>query len=185
VNVSADHLLAPDFSDRLEHALAQHPRVRAADLELEVLETAAIEDMEQAVAILHRCMALGVAFSLDDFGTGYSSLSYLRKLPVHTLKIDQSFVRNMLTDAEDLGIVRSVIELADVFHRQVIAEGVETLEHGAALRRLGCRQVQGWGIAQAMPAAQLPTWCADWARRRVWTTLGADATAPTPGHGSA
>jgi diguanylate cyclase (GGDEF)-like protein/PAS domain S-box-containing protein len=171
VNISADHLLKPDFCDRLALALSLHSAVDPAHLELEMLETAAIEDMEQAVDILRRCMALGVVFSLDDFGTGYSSLTYLRKLPVHTLKIDQSFVRNMLSNAEDLGIVKGVIELANVFHREVIAEGVETLEHGAVLRRMGCRQVQGYGIARPMPAARLPEWQIEWQKARIWLTL--------------
>jgi diguanylate cyclase (GGDEF)-like protein/PAS domain S-box-containing protein len=173
INVSAAHLLKTDFCDRLALALARHPGVQPADFELEVLETAAIEDMQQAVDILLRCMALGVVFSLDDFGTGYSSLSYLRKLPVHTLKIDQSFVRNMLTDPEDLGIVRSVIELASVFHRLVIAEGVETLQHGEMLRDLGCRYAQGYGIARPMPAADLPAWRTHWLLARTWRRMGA------------
>jgi EAL domain-containing protein (putative c-di-GMP-specific phosphodiesterase class I) len=107
-------------------------------------------------------MGLGVRFALDDFGTGYSSLTYLRKLPVHTLKIDQSFVRDMLIDTDDLGIVRGIIELANVFGRQVVAEGVETMEHGAALHQLGCFQVQGYGIARPMPADRFPSWCDDW-----------------------
>jgi diguanylate cyclase (GGDEF)-like protein/PAS domain S-box-containing protein len=168
VNVSANHLLRSDFSDQLADALARHPRISPSNLELEVLETAAIADMEQAVDILRRCTALGVRFSLDDFGTGYSSLTYLRKLPVHTLKIDQSFVRNMLTDPEDLGIVHGVIELAAAFHRQVIAEGVETLAHGARLRELGCRFGQGYGIARPMPAHQLKPWCSQWLASKPW-----------------
>ncbi len=168
VNVSANHLLQPDFSYRLAEALARHPRIPPSDLELEVLETAAIADMEQAVDILQRCNGLGVRFSLDDFGTGYSSLTYLRKLPVHTLKIDQSFVRNMLTDPEDLGIVHGVIELAAAFHRQVIAEGVETLAHGARLRELGCRYGQGYGIARPMPAHQVTQWCSQWLAAQRW-----------------
>ncbi len=171
VNVSAKHLLQADFSDRLAEALSRHPTIKPADLELEVLETAAIGDMAQAVDILQRCTALGVRFSLDDFGTGYSSLTYLRKLPVHTLKIDQSFVRDMLTDPDDFGIVQGVIGLAGVFQRQVIAEGVETLKHGAALRQMGCRLVQGYGIAKPMPAEQLPAWCIAWLKSGVWGTI--------------
>lgn len=162
VNISARHLLQADFCARLAPALQRHPGVRAADLELEVLETAAISDMQQAVQILHDCMALGVQFSLDDFGTGYSSLTYLRKLPVHTLKIDQSFVRNMLADPEDMGIVRGVIQLASAFNRRVIAEGVETMEHGRALVAMGCHFAQGYGIARPMPAAAMQAWRDEW-----------------------
>ncbi|HEX5390333.1 MAG TPA: EAL domain-containing protein, partial [Burkholderiaceae bacterium] len=121
--------------------------------------------------ILQRCIGLGVRFSLDDFGTGYSSLTYLRKLPVHSLKIDQSFVRDMLSDPEDLGIVQGVIELAGAFHREVIAEGVETLAHGSALRKMGCHIAQGYGIAKPMPADALPDWCAQWLDAGAWRGL--------------
>ncbi len=168
VNISAHHLAQPGFGERLEQALARFAEVAPAQLELEVLETAAIGDMQHAVDILQACRRLGVRFALDDFGTGYSSLTYLRQLPVHTLKIDQSFVRDMLVDADDLAIVRGIIELARVFNRAVVAEGVETLEHGAALRDLGCRHAQGYGIARPMPADQLPGWCAAWASAGAW-----------------
>ena len=171
VNISANHLLQANFCERLGQALARFPDVAASRLELEVLETAAIGDMQHAVSVLQSCRTLGVRFALDDFGTGYSSLSYLRKLPVHTLKIDQSFVRDMLSDPDDLGIVRGIIELAHVFNHQVVAEGVETLAHGAALRELGCRLVQGYGIARPMPAPQFPAWCGEWQQAAVWTQL--------------
>lgn len=171
VNISANHLLQEDFCDQLESALQRHPTIAPEQLELEVLETAAIEDMQHAVDILQRCIALGVRFSLDDFGTGYSSLTYLRKLPVHTLKIDQSFVRDMLVDPDDLGIVRGVIELAETFHRQVLAEGVETLEHGAKLLSMGCRYAQGYGVARPMPAQALPDWCQQWHIQQPWRHL--------------
>jgi diguanylate cyclase (GGDEF)-like protein/PAS domain S-box-containing protein len=171
VNISANHLLQPDFCERLGQALRRYPDIAPMNLELEVLETAALADMQQAVEILERCMELGVLFSLDDFGTGYSSLTYLRKLPVHALKIDQSFVRDMLIDPDDLGIVRGIIELAHVFNRQVVAEGVETLEHGAKLRSMGCRYVQGYGIARPMPAHLFPAWSADWLKAGLWREL--------------
>ena len=162
VNISANHLLQHDFCARLGQTLSSYPDIDASRLELEVLETAAIGDMHYAVEVLHSCMKLGVRFALDDFGTGYSSLTYLRKLPVHILKIDQSFVRDMLTDPDDLGIVRGIIELANIFGRQVVAEGVETVGHGAALHRLGCSRVQGYGIAKPMHADLFPAWCDSW-----------------------
>jgi diguanylate cyclase (GGDEF)-like protein/PAS domain S-box-containing protein len=171
VNISANHLQQPDFCEHLAAALELFPDVARASLELEVLETAALADVDLAVEILERCMELGVRFSLDDFGTGYSSLTYLRKLPVQTLKIDQSFVRNMLVDADDMGIVHGIIELASAFGRQVVAEGVETLEHGARLRSMGCRLVQGYGIARPMPAAALPPWCAEWQKAGRWRSI--------------
>ncbi|MFZ6713358.1 EAL domain-containing protein [Undibacterium sp. TC9W] len=170
-NISAHHLLAPEFCDYLQTALRIHPYFQASNFELEVLETAAIADMEQAVAILNRCRQLGVHFSLDDFGTGYSSLTYLRKLPVDTLKIDQSFVRDMLTDVEDMDIVEGVIRLAGAFDRQVIAEGVETMAHGAKLLELGCRLAQGYGIARPMPADQFVEWSVRWKSEARWRDL--------------
>lgn len=171
VNISANHLLQANFYEHLGLALSRHPSIHSSDLELEVLETAAIGDMQQAVDILHRCKALGVHFSLDDFGTGYSSLTYLRKLPVDTLKVDQSFVRDMLNDPDDLGIVQGVIQLANTFHRQVIAEGVETREHGTALLKMGCRFAQGYGIAKPMAANQLPGWCRQWTETTAWKVI--------------
>jgi EAL domain-containing protein (putative c-di-GMP-specific phosphodiesterase class I) len=116
------------------------------------------------------CMALGVSFALDDFGTGYSSLTYLRRLPANLIKIDQTFVRDMLIDADDLAIVEGVIALAKSFKRDVIAEGVETIEHGAVLLQLGCDLAQGYGIARPMPASEVPIWVADWKPDDNWQT---------------
>lgn len=162
VNVSANHLLTPDFSDALAQALQRHATVPPSRFEIEILETAAIADIEQAATILHQCKALGVQFSLDDFGTGYSSLTYLRQLPIDTLKIDKSFVRDMLVDPEDMGIVKGVIDLARALQRKVVAEGVETQEHGAALQKLGCLGAQGYGISRPMPAETVTGWLARW-----------------------
>ncbi len=166
VNISPRHLIQPSFAERLAEALARHPRVEPQDFQLEVLETAAIADMQQAADILRRCMALGVDFALDDFGTGYSSLTYLRKLPAQTLKIDRSFVSDMLDDPEDLAIVRGVIDLARAFDREVIAEGVETLAHGQTLLAMGCHLAQGYGIARPMPADALIGWRTTWLSRQ-------------------
>lgn len=172
-NISAAHLLHSGFWEYLRTQLEAHPDMPAERLELEVLETAALADMDQAVTVLQRCRLLGVHFALDDFGTGYSSLTYLRKLPVDLLKIDQSFIRDMLVDPDDLGIVEGVIRLAGAFNRAVIAEGVETLEHGAALLRLGCHLAQGYGIARPMPAEQLFDWLARWRQDAAWTRIAA------------
>jgi EAL domain-containing protein (putative c-di-GMP-specific phosphodiesterase class I) len=114
------------------------------------------------------CMALGVNFALDDFGTGYSSLTYLRRLPTSLIKIDQRFVRDMLHDADDFAIVESVIALAKSFKRDVIAEGVETIEHGSALLKIGCNLAQGYGIARPMPASEIPSWINNWKPDKTW-----------------
>ncbi len=162
VNISAHELLAPGFAERLAATLARQPGVPPALLELEVLESAAIGDMAQAVAVMRECRTLGVRFALDDFGTGYSSLSYLRQLPVDVIKVDQSFIRNMLSSESDLEIVVGVIGLARAFHLEAVAEGVETLEHAQALRRMGCQLAQGYGIARPLPLAQFEAWRAQW-----------------------
>ena len=111
---------------------------------------------------MHACRSVGVRFALDDFGTGYSSLTYLRHLPAETIKIDQSFVRDMLDDVDDLAIVKGVIGLATAFGRHVIAEGVETAAHCTQFLTMGCDLGQGYGIARPMPAKDLPTWVAFW-----------------------
>nr|WP_274620464.1 EAL domain-containing protein [Colwellia maritima] len=162
VNVAAVQIEQPDFSQRLASLLAAHPDVEPCYLELEVLETTALHDVNHVSTIMNACVALGVKFALDDFGTGYSSLTYLRRLPANLIKIDQSFVRDMLIDNDDLAIVEGVIGLAKSFKREVIAEGVETTAHGTALLALGCELAQGYGIAKPMPAADIPAWIKDW-----------------------
>ncbi len=168
VNVSAPQLLQPDFAERLRAALQRHPEVAADLLELEILESAALGDIVQAERTMRECRRMGVRFALDDFGTGYASLHYFRKLPVEMLKIDQSFVTRMLEDASDLEIVDGVVRLAQAFHHPVIAEGVETLEHGAMLLLLGCRRAQGFGIARPMPAAAFASWRQHWQGQGAW-----------------
>lgn len=171
VNISANQLMHPEFLNDLRLTLAEHPDVPAAYLELEVLESVSISDVTKTVHILTECRKIGVMLSLDDFGTGYSSLTYLRKLPVDTLKIDQSFVRDMLTDPEDRGIVDAVINLAKSFNRQVIAEGVETLAHGNELLKMGCYFVQGYGIAKPMPDREIQSWIRQWLDQRNWENI--------------
>ena len=172
VNVSGHHLQQPHFAHRLQELLAQHPALPPANLELEILETTALADVSRTSRIIDQCRRLGVSFSLDDFGTGYSSLTYLKRLPVDILKIDQSFVRDMLVDPEDLAIIEGIIGLTHAFRRQVIAEGVETEEHGAMLLQFGCNLGQGYGIARPMPAADLPAWVASYRPPSLWSTSG-------------
>jgi diguanylate cyclase (GGDEF)-like protein len=159
VNMSARELRDPGFAERIRSALARHPELPASALRLEVLETAALEDLEQVAENIARCRELGVSFALDDFGTGYSSLTYLRSLPISTIKIDRSFVARMLEDPADEAIVRAVVDLAHAFGRTCVAEGVETPEHLQVLRAMGCELAQGFAIARPMPAEELPGWC--------------------------
>ncbi|TXT30325.1 MAG: diguanylate cyclase/phosphodiesterase with PAS/PAC sensor(s) [Rhodocyclaceae bacterium] len=168
INISGKHLQHEGFSRRLAELLAAHPNLAPGLIELEVLETAALEDMANVAELFGECRRLGVSFALDDFGTGYSSLTYFRQLPADVLKIDQSFIRNMLDDADDLAIVEGVIGLTQAFRRQVIAEGVETVEHGLVLLLLGCDMAQGFGIAHPMPAALLPEWIRQFKPDELW-----------------
>jgi diguanylate cyclase (GGDEF)-like protein/PAS domain S-box-containing protein len=171
VNIGARQLQQLDFVERLRAHLTAHPQVQPEQLELEVLETSALADIAQVSRVIEACADMGVMFALDDFGTGYSSLTYLKRLRVALLKIDQSFVRDMLDDPDDLAILQGVIGLAGAFKRQVIAEGVETVAHGTMLLQLGCELAQGYGIARPMPADQLPLWVADWKPDEAWSNL--------------
>ena len=168
VNVSPNHLQIPQFAERLKAILARHPLVQPSDLQLEIVESTAISDVKRATATLEACRAMGVRFALDDFGTGYSSLTYFRKLPIDVLKVDQSFVRDMLNHPDDLGLVASVVHLAQAFNRPVIAEGVETEQHGELLVKLGCHLGQGYGISRPMPADLLDDWIAHWQGPAGW-----------------
>lgn len=168
VNISALQLQQNDFSDNIAALLDMHPNINPKNLELEVLETSAIDDVSHISSVMKECIALGVNFSLDDFGTGYSSLTYLRRLPANTIKIDQTFIRDMLKDTDDLAIVEGVIALAKSFKRDAIAEGVETIEHGSALLALGCELAQGYGIARPMPADDIPAWLEQWKPDEAW-----------------
>lgn len=171
VNIDAMQLQQDSFVMRLSKLLASHPDVSASALQLEVLETSQLTDVGDVSKIMHACIKLGVGFALDDFGTGYCSLTYLKKLPVDLIKIDQSFIRDMLHDNDDLSIVKGVMGLSKAFQRDVIAEGVETLEHGAALLRLGCYLAQGYGIARPMPAEELVEWADNWRPDNTWSKI--------------
>ena len=126
----------------------------AAALELEVTESVAMHEVERAIATLRGLKELGVKLSIDDFGTGYSSLSYLKRFPLDTLKVDQSFVRNLSADANDAAIVRAIVALGHSLRLKVTAEGVETAGQLDALARLGCDDMQGHLVSRALPAPE-------------------------------
>lgn len=168
VNIFGQHLQRADFVERLESILLSYPDIAPEGLELEILETTALDNMEEIPERICDCSKLGVRFSLDDFGTGYSSLSYLRQLPVSHVKIDGSFVRDMLGNRSDQALVKGIIEMAHALQREVIAEGVETFEHGVELLRCGCDWAQGYGIARPMPPDAIPDWIALWRIPDIW-----------------
>jgi diguanylate cyclase (GGDEF)-like protein/PAS domain S-box-containing protein len=158
INISGYHLESSSFVGKLEQLLSLYPDLPPNKLQIEVLETVALNDINVVREIIGACRELGVTFALDDFGTGYSSLSYLYALPVDALKIDQTFVRDMLEDDGDRAIVLGVIALAKAFKRLTIAEGIETTAHIQVLDGMGCEFGQGYGIALPMPASELIRW---------------------------
>lgn len=168
VNVSSQQLFDDAFVDKLSADLKCYSDISPSALQLEVLESSMLHDLETVSGIMQRSRRLGVSFALDDFGTGYSSLNYLKHLPASVLKIDQSFVQEMMESTDDLSIISGVIGMANAFGMQVIAEGVESVEQGNLLLRLGCEQAQGYGIARPMPADQLPDWVQHWTAAPSW-----------------
>ena len=171
VNVSAYQIQQTNFATRLSTLLSAYPDINPHNLELEILETSALSDISEVSTTMADCLKFGVRFALDDFGTGYSSLTYLKSLPAYLIKIDQSFVRDMLEDVDDLAVIEGVVGLAKLFRREVIAEGVETITHGAALLRLGCELAQGYGIARPMPAANIPEWVSSYKTDDAWHNI--------------
>ena len=162
VNISPLHLQHDEFVSDLKEILSRYPNFKAGSLEFEILETSALKDIDIVSTVIRECNKLGVLSSIDDFGTGYSSLTYLRRLPADFLKIDQSFVKGVLTSSDDKAIVQGIIELAKIFNLKVVAEGVETPEHGEILLSMGSYIAQGYGIAKPMPAKDILTWLVNW-----------------------
>ena len=160
INLSANNLIDTScFSNLMEAIIAYD--LPPSEVELELTETALMHDQENAAALLQQFSDVGVNIAIDDFGTGYSSLSYLRQLPIRALKIDRSFVTDMLTERQDSTIVRSTISLAHNLSLDVIAEGVENDKTLDMLRAMGCDQAQGFGLCQPLPIEALISWLRD------------------------
>lgn len=168
INVGARQLQHPEFVAKLAKRLAAYPQVEPSRLMLEILETCAFENIDDVSRTIHTCAAMGVHFALDDFGIGYSSLNYLKRLPVAQLKIDQSFIKDMLDSSKDIPILRAMVELAGAFGHEIIAEGVDSVDQGDRLVLMGCELGQGFGIAEPMPATELLGWLARWAQSQGW-----------------
>jgi diguanylate cyclase (GGDEF)-like protein len=154
VNLSVRNLLDPKLPQEIAKLLTRY-NVEPARLELEITESSIMFDPQRAREILVRLSAMGIRLAIDDFGTGHSSLAYLKELPVHTLKIDKSFIINMTADDNDLVIVQSTIDLAHNLGLEVIAEGVETEEVWNKLKLLGCDLAQGYWRGRPVPAEDL------------------------------
>ncbi|MCK9238341.1 MAG: bacteriohemerythrin [Thiopseudomonas sp.] len=169
VNVSSQQLFDEAFVDKLGKALEGYPDIAPSALQLEVLESSMLHDLETVSVVMHRSRQLGVSFALDDFGTGYSSLAHLKHLPARVLKIDQSFVREMMQSSDDLSIISGVIGMAKAFGMQIVAEGVETIEQGCLLLKLGCELAQGYAVARPLQADMLSDWIQHWRAVPAWT----------------
>jgi len=171
INVSSYEIQQKNFIPFLEALLRRHPNVEPHMIQLELLETAAFDNFEYTQITLRQCKALGFSIAIDDFGTGYASLSYLKQLPVDTLKIDKSFVIDLLETTTSLSIVEASIGLARAFGYNVIAEGVESEEHGKVLLQLGCLMAQGYAINRAMPATSVKNWLDEWKGYPLWQSI--------------
>jgi diguanylate cyclase (GGDEF)-like protein/PAS domain S-box-containing protein len=166
INVSASYLLHPDFLDDLRQIIAKYPEIPRDYLIMEITETAPMIDFEKAKMVLAACQEMGCQISLDDFGTGSASLTYLQKLPVDSIKIDQSFVRDMLEDSKDYAIVAGVVYSAEIMNLRVVAEGVESEGQVRALQNLHCTLLQGYYYAQPLAPPQFAQWCANFRSAR-------------------
>jgi EAL domain-containing protein (putative c-di-GMP-specific phosphodiesterase class I) len=163
INVSSRQLRQDGFVEEVTSALAAHglpPRL----LELEITESTAMAEPEATVGILRQLKGMGVEVAIDDFGTGYPSLSYLKRFPIGCVKIDRSFVRDVVNSPEDAGIVDAIVAMARQLRFRVVAEGVETGEQAEFLHWHGCDQIQGYLVSRPQPAEQLAEWLI--ARRR-------------------
>ena len=155
VNVSPIQLARRDFVDVIRAVLREAGVANGEGLDLEITETLLMEDIESNIAKLRAVRDMGVQIAIDDFGTGYSSLGYLARLPVNALKIDRSFVVNMVSDADSMSIVSTIISLAHTLNLKVIAEGVESEEQARFLRLLKCDEIQGYLISPPVPASEV------------------------------
>lgn len=168
VNISVQQVRQPNFVVQAMAAIERH-KVDPSRLKMELTESVFARDMDDLIGKMKALRQYGVSFSLDDFGTGYSSLSYLKRLPLDQLKIDQAFVRDLLTQPRDLAIAKTIIELGRSLNMAVMAEGVETREQHQILEGMGCRQFQGYLFGKPMPLATL-----------LEQAKGAHAPAPPP-----
>lgn len=173
VNISAQQFSRSNLMDVVATALAR-TGFPAHQLELEFTESGLLTDIDHSIETIRQLKELGVKTAIDDFGTGYSSLSYLKQFRVEKLKIDQSFVRDLESDSEDLEIVRAIIQLGKTLNLRVIAEGVETTAQIAMLAELGCDEVQGYLIAKPLPTEDVEAWLEAWPAR-VHQLLSANA----------
>jgi EAL domain-containing protein (putative c-di-GMP-specific phosphodiesterase class I) len=165
VNISPVQFLRDDMVQAVQDALSK-TGLPAEMLELEITEGVFVKHEESVLERMSQLRAMGIRLSVDDFGTGYSSLSYLKKLPVNTLKIDQSFVRNIEPNNEDARICRAIIRLAHDLGLDVVAEGIEWQSHIDFLNAESCDIGQGYLISRPLPASDIPAFISKWKSER-------------------
>lgn len=168
INISPYHLQQINFLNQLKHILANHPTIPPHLIELELLESEALQDGNIVKKVINECKKIGILFALDDFGTGYSSLAYLKELPATRVKLDQSFVRDITQKPENIAILKACISMCHSLKREVIAEGVETVGLGKLLLYLGCSNAQGYAVAKPMPADHVLEWINNWSAIPEW-----------------
>jgi diguanylate cyclase (GGDEF)-like protein/PAS domain S-box-containing protein len=171
VNISTRHLLHPGFIADIDAALDNYPDVMDVGFGIEVTETGPMMDHARAKIVIEECRRRGIRVGLDDFGTGSASLSHIQQLDIEHIKLDQSFVHDILGDERNMAIAAGVITTARLLAKAVIAEGVETLAQGDLLASLGCHQLQGFSISRPMPGAAVPGWVASWVPPDSWSRL--------------
>jgi len=164
VNISAVQFRSPDLAGDIQRLLTTYG-VAPAQLELEVTESALMQDPEHVAVILSKLRDIGLTIAIDDFGTGYSSLAYLKSFPVGVLKIDREFVRGLETGGNDKGIAEAIMSMAGVLGMQVVAEGVENAAQAGILLAMGCRTAQGYHFGKPMPSEQFQT---IWSESTTW-----------------
>ena len=169
INICSYHLQSATFIDDLKAILSKYKNLDTRYIQLEILESSVLGDLNAISNTLNICRDMfGLQVALDDFGTGYSSLTHIKSLPANVIKIDQSFVIDMLNDANNYSIINGVLGLAKSFSRDVIAEGVESTAHGLMLLMMGCEKAQGYSIARPMPANDFDHWLALYQPNKEW-----------------
>ncbi len=171
LNVSAGEFEDDGVLIRLQSMFHAHPTIDPEAVEIEVLETQAVKNMGEFSTQLQSCRALGVRVAIDDFGTGYASLNYLKNFPWDTLKIDQSFVRDIVTNSRSSSIVELSVKLAGAFDSGIVAEGVEDEACGVTLRRFGCDVAQGYAICRPIPPEAVVEWYEHWEPFPSWQSV--------------
>jgi diguanylate cyclase (GGDEF)-like protein/PAS domain S-box-containing protein len=171
INISTRHLLHPAFFNDIDAVLDAYPDVMDVGFGIEVTETGPTMDHARAKVVIEECRRRGIRVGLDDFGTGSASLSHIQQLDIEHIKLDQSFVRDILSDERNMAIAAGVITTARMLAKTVIAEGVETSAQGDLLASLGCHQLQGFSISRPMAAETVPAWVAGWVPPASWGHL--------------